>query len=142
MSHRKSGRPSKGMVMSKHNIELAIKSTQSCAPAATTLRTSEPPRTPDGSAPSRNQAPRSPAFATTCSSSNTSILSSSPWILSKIWTGRVCWSRGVLFSGLFFRCPMICMPTIFRLASSSQFIILPNMFNACQTKRRKTWQER
>ena len=33
MSHRKSGRPSKGMVMSKYNIELAIKSTQSMGQA-------------------------------------------------------------------------------------------------------------
>ena len=31
---RKAGRPSKGMVLSKHNIELAIKSTQSMGQAS------------------------------------------------------------------------------------------------------------
>ena len=34
MTKRQAGRPSKGMTMSKHNIELAIKSTQSMGQAA------------------------------------------------------------------------------------------------------------
>ena len=36
----KAGRPSKGMTLSKHNIELAIKSTQSMGQAAQYLNTS------------------------------------------------------------------------------------------------------
>ena len=41
MTKRQAGRPSKGMTMSKHNIELAIKSTQSMGQAALYMNVSK-----------------------------------------------------------------------------------------------------